>query len=541
VRVQGQPFTRALQIQVLPISGPRRDVGLVGSITQPVRKGDVLWLSFAARRLTSTRETGEAAVELRFDQLLAGQYLWPPHLERGLSFGPEWTETSIPLVMTKDAGIGDVRLVFRFDDYPQQWELGPITFVNHGPNARMEDLPRSTVRYGGDAPDAPWREAAAARIEQHRNGNLTVSVVDAAGRPVPGARVSARMTRLAYHFGTAIASKWLLDEPNRDAQHYRAALQRYFNQVVFDNEMKWPHWASPTHSPLAVQRALDWLDQQQIPARGHVMVWPSWRYVPKAVQALRDDPPALGAAVLDHIRRQTGVMRGRFAEWDVTNELYAHHDVIDLLGREALVDWYQAAHEGDPHTRLFYNEYTMFHAEPAASHFFDTVKFLRDHGAPLHGIGEQAHIGGSPPSIPLVIERLDRFAALGLPIIITEFDINSDDDDFKASYLRDFMTAVFSHPATTGILQWGFWEGHHWFPVAALWNQDWTLRPHGRVFTELIEHVWRTDFDGTSGPDGTARLRAFCGEYLVRVQVGNRTVELPVTVTPDGSSLRVQL
>jgi len=35
------------------------------------------------------------------------------------------------------------------------------------------------------------------------------------------------------------------------------------------------------------------------------------------------------------------------------------------------------------------------------------------------------------------------------------------------------MTAVFSHPSTTGIVQWGFWGKAHWIPAGALWDKNW--------------------------------------------------------------------
>lgn len=543
VPVTGQPFAEALRVDTFERTR-QGDAGLAARIPVGVRKGDVLWISFRARALETRRETGAAHFELRFDQLVDGKYRWPSHLERGISVGAEWTETSVPFAMTKDAGPDEVRLVIEFDSYPQRFELGPVTFINCGPEVKLADLPRSVVRYGGDEPDAPWRRAAAERIERHRQGDLTVLVRDAAGRPVPDATVSIRMKRLDFAIGTATASWRLLDTADPDSKRYREVLLKYFNQVVFDNEMKWPRWADPKHDPANTLKALDWLAAHDLPARGHVMVWPSWRHLPAFMSAQNDQPAALRAATLAHIERQTRIMRGRFAEWDVTNELYAHHDLLDAVGWDELANWYRAAHAGEPAAKLYCNEYTMFHADgpdSPAEHFYRTVKSLLERDAPVHGIGEQAHIGGTPPAIPLVLERLDRFAQLGLPIAITEFDINSNDDDFKARYLRDFMTAVFSHPATVGITQWGFWEAQHWFPVAALWNKDWTLRKHGEAFVDLVTREWRTDHDGPTDEAGRCRVRAFCGDYLVEVRHAGGTQIRSCTVPKAGVTVEMRL
>src|SRR6185369_17067802 len=49
--------------------------------------------------------------------------------------------------------------------------------------------------YEGREPTAAWRATAAARIEQIRKGDFTLSVVDAAGAPLAGATVSVTQTR----------------------------------------------------------------------------------------------------------------------------------------------------------------------------------------------------------------------------------------------------------------------------------------------------------------------------------------------------------
>lgn len=544
VAVEHPQFDQALRVDTSTLRAGGGEVGLIAHPDQAVQAGDVLWLSFFARKLTSTRETGEAYFEVRVDRLVDGRYAWPSFLEQGISVGSEWTQVSVPFEATHGVTPDQLRLVIKFDTYPQVFELSPIRWLNYGKTRTRDELPKTQVRYGGDDPVAAWRAAAAERIEKHRKANLAVKVVDAQGRPVAGARVAVSMKRLDFAIGTAVATKWILDQESADARRYREHLKKYYNQVVFDNEMKWPHWAEPNHRPDAVLRSLDWLDAQGISARGHVMVWPSWRYVPSAARELKDEPAQLRRLVLDHIARQTSLMRGRFAEWDVSNELYAHHSVLDAVGWDALPEWYRAARAGEPGARLYYNEYTMFHAEGPASpseHFYSTVKKLKDQGAPIGGIGEQAHIGGNPPSIPLVLERLDRFAQLGLPILITEFDINSPDDDYKARYTRDFMTAVFSHPATVGIMQWGFWEGHHWFPIAAYWNKDWTLRPQGEVFVNLVTNEWRTDTVGIANDAGTFDVRAYRGTYRLQVDFGGQSASTEVDLSAGDLMTVVEL
>lgn len=64
---------------------------------------------------------------------------------------------------------------------------------------------------------------------------------------------------------------------------------------------------------------------------------------------------------------------------------------------------------------------------------------------------------------------------------------------------------------------WGFWEGAHWLPTAALYNQDWTERPALQAYRDLVFGDWWTMENGPTGSDGEYDVRGFKGDYLVRV------------------------
>jgi hypothetical protein len=228
-------------------------------------------------------------VELRFDQLVNGKYAWPSHLERGVSIGSSWSTTSIPFVIQKDVTPADVKLVIKFDSYPQRFEIGPVTFLNCGQNVALSELPRSMITYEGGDPNAPWRKEAAERIEKYRKGDLKIKVVDAKGKPVSQAEVAVRMKRNAFNWGTATSSQRLLDEKDSDSKIYRDTLLKYFNQVVFENELKWVVWSkmSTEEKGVNTKKAIQWLRKNDMSIRGHVMVWPSWQHSPKNFSELK--------------------------------------------------------------------------------------------------------------------------------------------------------------------------------------------------------------------------------------------------------------
>ncbi len=539
VSVDNQSFTQAYRISTLNQTA-NESLILKYPIEATVQKGDVLMFSFYSRSLQSKSETGESFMEIALDRFIEGKYDWPPVFERGISFGTKWTLTEMPFTASRDVAVGEMALMIKCGKFPQVFEIADITLVNYQQSIKLNDLPRSTVHYGGDAPDAAWRKVATDRIEKYRKGNLTIKVLDKNGKTVSDASVSVNMKSSAFAWGTATNSQLILDSTNADAKIYRDTLLKYFNKVVFENEMKAKNWAK--FDAQKTKKAVNWFKNHDIPVRGHVMVWPSWQHSPHLVK-FKNDTAALRATIFKKIQEQTTVMRGQFAEWDVVNEPYAHHNIMDSLGgKDNLLQWFRAARQNTEGVTLFLNDYTMFHTEGSGSEsFYNTVKYLKENKAPIDAIGEQAHIGGTPPSIEYVIEKLNHFAELGLPIQISEFDITSEDDDFKSRYMRDFMTAVYSHPSTIGFMQWGFWAGSHWIPASALWDKDWHIKPQGQVFTELITKTWATHENGMTQKNGLYKTRAFKGNYEIVVKKGDKKVIQKAVLSSDEQTIVVKI
>ena len=153
--------------------------------------------------------------------------------------------------------------------------------------------------------------------------------------------------------------------------------------------------------------------------------------MPRQLQAYRDDVAALRREAAAHITRTAAHFRSQLIQWDVVNEPFSEHDLIDLLGRDAMVEWFNLAREADPGVKLFLNDYGIFDSgngkNQHADHFYDTLRFLRDAGAPLDGIGIQSHFTADLPSPQALFGTLERFSKLGLPIESTELTVNLED------------------------------------------------------------------------------------------------------------------
>lgn len=501
--------------------------------TAPITAGDTLQLVYSARRIASSHETGEVQIDAVVEES-AGEHR--KLMECSHSFTAEWASVSVPFRADKDAGSGEAQATLRFGFAPQTVEVANLALVNHGPDVDPDDLPRTVRRYPGFEADAPWRRAARERIDRIRKAELTIAVVDAEGRPVPEARVRVRLDRHAFALGTCVKTARILGTTDDD-ERYRRTLASHFTKAVFEDDLKWEPWeqGGEMHRE-RVLAAIAWLRGHGLSPRGHVIVWPSWERMPPRIRALENDPAALRRAVEERVTSQTRALAGQLDEWDVVNENYAHTDVTDILGRAALADWFRLAAAETPGTRLFYNDYVMFQGDGPGSPsdaLFAILAGLRAAKAPLGGIGEQAHFGGNPPGPEAVLAKLDRFATFEVPIQITEFDIDTADRDLQVAWTRDFLTAVFSHAAVTGVICWGFWEGSHWKPRAAFWDGVWNLRPNGRVWLDLFEREWTTDETAVTDARGRCVVRTFKGRVFVTAEMAGRTRESVIDVTED--------
>jgi GH35 family endo-1,4-beta-xylanase len=266
--------------------------------------------------------------------------------------------------------------------------------------------------------------------------------------------------------------------------------------------------------------------------------------MPEEVKASSGDPDALRKLVREHITRVGTAMRGKVIDWDVVNEPFANNDLIKILGEDALADWFKIARESDPAAKLYLNETSVPTSPPSDERYtalYDRARHIKELGAPIDGVGMQAHFGQDvqPPAQLLLI--YDRFASLGLPVRITELDIDSNDENLQADYLRDFLTASFSHPNLNGILIWGFWEGSHWRPKAAMYRNDWSERPIASVWKDLIFKQWWTDQRVETNGAGSAEVRGFLGDYEITASAGARTATAKAVLSTDGARVRITL
>jgi GH35 family endo-1,4-beta-xylanase len=85
---------------------------------------------------------------------------------------------------------------------------------------------------------ADWKSDADARIEKLRKGDFSISIRDADGKPLKGAKVDYKLKHHDFLFGTAISYR-AFSNGGDFGKHYRQFILDNFSGLVCENEMKW--------------------------------------------------------------------------------------------------------------------------------------------------------------------------------------------------------------------------------------------------------------------------------------------------------------
>ncbi len=458
---------------------------------------------------------------------------------------PEWRQYLVPFDADIDYAPDALAAGLQLSFFEQTIETAGITMLNYGSTVNLDDLPSNinNDQYGGHEADAPWRDEAVARIEQFRKADLTVRVEDTDGMPIPNASVEVEMLQHDFAFGTAVVSNRFGGGNNQNPTYESKILDldgngHGFNWVVFENSMKWNGWEQNwlgTKEETAA--ATQWLVDHNIKVRGHTLCWPGWSNLPSDLEANAGDLDYFKNRMYAHIDEMTTYpgIAGNIEEWDVLNEITTNRDIEYSLqglsgyptGREIYPEIFEKLALADPTMKTYINDYATISGGITSGGSYDLKKeFIQeivDAGVALDGIGFQSHIGGFPTSIYDVESILDDFyATFGTTAKITEYDINENvNDELAATYLRDFLTMTFSHESTDGFLMWGFWDGAHWKSNAPMFNQDWTIKPSGQTFVDMVFDEWWTTGNGTTDTNGEYTIRGFKGDYKITVDCGN--------------------
>lgn len=510
VNITDQTFTKAFRYETpLDVVNPW-DAQIIFQPQAGIDADDVILVTFYGRTLSSAEETGEGVMNV----VIENKSTYAKVLYQNVTMGSEWKQYYAPVKSDVTLEQGNLNCAFFFGFPSQTVEVADIRFLNYKDTKSLEEMPVTEISYIGREPDAPWRSEAQERIEQIRKGDIEITVVDTFGNPLQGAEVSLSMQQHDFGFGSAIVASEYMSNST-----YRNKIHELFNEVVFENDLKWTSFLYK--SSVQVQQVSDVLDDLQdrnIKMRGHNVIWPSWKFCPVYLQNYENDPERLRLEIDKRIDKISSFTQGRVVDWDVINEPYSEHDIMDILGREVMADWFKRVRNNDPYVKLYLNDYGILSSNGInyvkQDSYIETSQYIDQLGGDVQGIGLQGHFSSNLTPIIRLKTILDKFSVLEKEIKVTEFDIAIDQQEVQADYTHDFLTMMFSHPSVKAVLMWGFWENRHWEPEAALYESDWTIKPNGEAYKKLVfDEWWTRDTTLTTDANGKVYLNGFLGSY----------------------------
>jgi endo-1,4-beta-xylanase len=371
-------------------------------------------------------------------------------------------------------------------------------------------------------------------IAKYRKGELVI-------KAKPGDKVIIEQLTHEFWFGCAISNSIIGNSmPETDNRQYKEKFLENFNSAVTENALKWGNMERQKGEVnyAVVDGILKWTEENHIPLRGHNLFWGIPQFIQPWVKELNDEE--LRQTLQNRAETITSRYKGRFAEYDLNNEMIHGNYYEDRLGPDITKLMAQWAHNGDPGAKLFLNDYDILTGIKLPDYMTQIRKLLKQ-GVPIAGIGAQGHLHGETFDRNQLKNSLDSLAVFKLPIRITEFNLpgqrskyykdrnlvmTPQEEELKAKEIVDYYKICFAHPAVEGIMMWGFWEGANWIPVSSLYKRDWSPTPAAKAYQNLLFNEWWTKVSGTVGKDGNFSTPAFFGNYKVTVNSISKEISL---------------
>lgn len=270
----------------------------------------------------------------------------------------------------------------------------------------------------------------------------------------------------------------------------KANFASYWNQVIAENAGKWG-------SVEGTRDVYNWaeLDASYKLAKDngflynfHVLLWgaqqPAW------INDLTAEEQ------LEEIQEWFDSVAVRYPDIDVLqvlNEPLNGHNPPDgqngranyktALGGNGTTGWdwiltaFRMARATFPNTKLMLNDFSIINDVNATSTYKTIIKLLQKENL-IDVIGEQGHAFTTTATNSVMKRNLDTLAKTGLPIHITELDIDGTDDNVQLNSYKRIFPLLYQHSRVEGITLWG-WRPGLWRNTegAYLVNQSGAERP----------------------------------------------------------------
>ncbi|MDG4830642.1 endo-1,4-beta-xylanase [Solwaraspora sp. WMMD1047] len=277
------------------------------------------------------------------------------------------------------------------------------------------------------------------------------------GTASAGTTLRAAAAEKGRYFGAAVATGKFSNST------YLTILNREFNSLVAENEMKWdatePQRGVFNYS--GGDRIVNHARANGMTVRGHALLWHAQQ--PRWAEGLSGTD--LRNAAINHVTQVATHFRGQIHSWDVVNEAFAdggsggrRDSNLQRTGNDWIEAAFRAARTADPAAKLCYNDYNTDGINAKSTGIYNMVRDFKARGVPIDCVGFQSHLGTTLASDYQA--NLQRFADLGVDVQITELDVMQGGN--QANIYAAVTRACMNVTRCTGITVWGVRDCDSW-------------------------------------------------------------------------------
>lgn len=334
-----------------------------------------------------------------------------------------------------------------------------------------------------------------------------------------------------FKIGTAVTTSELAPQSAKDL------IDKHFNSITLGNELKPESLLdrnacieagndNPQINLASARTILNYCRDNNVPVRGHVLVWhsqtPDWffkenyaddgawvdkdtmlmrmeNYIKNVFEALAEEYPTVD-----------------FYAWDVVNEAWLDNGSarqpggyntnpetsgwVKVFGDNSFIEpAFEYARKYAPEgCKLYYNDFNEYMPQKTDA-IVKMANELKEKGL-IDGIGMQSHLDVNFPGISAYKQALAKFAETGLDIQVTELDATTSDTseagfETQAKYYSDIMDACVEYADhISAVVFWGTTDDKSWRASKSplLFNEDFTAKP---AFYSIV--------DGLDAPEPT--------------------------------------
>ena len=335
-----------------------------------------------------------------------------------------------------------------------------------------------------------------------------------------------------FKIGTAVMAS------NLSSPSFMNLVEKHFNEsMTFGNELK-PDSVLDQKATLAYMEAndgddtnpqvtlsaarslLNYCRDNNIPVRGHTLVWhsqtPDWffkegfsdegdwvskekmiqrmeNYIKNVMETLEEEYPDLDIYAWDVVN-EAWLEDGKPRTAGSNNVTNGNSAWVQVFGDNSFIEYaFKFARQYAPKDcKLYYNDYNEY-MDGKMNAIIEMATDLKEKGL-IDGIGMQSHLDVSFPTASQYKKALGKFAATGLDIQITELDVTTSDTseaglEKQAQYYSDIFDAIVEYKDNiSAVVLWGVTDDQSWRAsrVPLLFDDQFKAKP---AFYSIIDDI----------------------------------------------------